>query len=123
MATQMLTESKLAKLRGVRWSEAEAQEVLAAVEDSGNSIHAFALEHALSPNKLYRWRDRLARDEAAEEPEDVEQLSFAPVVVTGLGRTPAVVVRLGEFEVEVIEPSDVDPAWIARLLAAMKGAQ
>ena len=99
MATQTLTESKLAKLRrGVRWSEAEAQEVLEAIENSGSSIHAFALEHGLSPNKIYRWRDQLARDEAAEDPketgpEQVEQLTFAPVVVTGLNRTPVVVVQ------------------------------
>ena len=123
MATQTLTESKLAKLRGVRWSEAEAQEVLSAVEDSGSTIHAFALEHGLSPNKLYWWRDRLEGSDAAAGPEDVEQLSFAPVVVTGLGRRPTVIVRLGEIEIEVIEPSNVDPTWVAQLLAATKEGQ
>jgi hypothetical protein len=44
-------------------------------------------------------------------------------VVTGLGRTPAVIVRIREFELEVLEPQRVEPTWLAQLLAAVTGGE
>jgi len=43
------------------------------------------------------------------------------VVVTGLGQTPAVILRVGELEVAVVDPHKVEPTWLAQLLSAMKG--
>lgn len=53
-----------------------------------------------------------------------EPISFAPVVVTGVGRKPAVVLRTGQFEIDVLDPQAVDPVWLARVLeaAAKRGA-
>jgi hypothetical protein len=34
-----------------------------------------------------------------------------------------VVLRLGELEIEVVEPQQVEPAWLAQLIAAMKGGE
>ena len=46
------------------------------------------------------------------------------VVVTGLGRAPAVVVRAGQVEVEIMEPTKVAPRWLGELLdAAQSPAQ
>lgn len=122
MASKTLTQSKLARLRVARWSEEDARLVLKAVEGSGSTIHAFAREHGLQAHRLYWWRERLA-DAANEDPGDFEQLSFAPVVVTGLGQTPAVILRFAGLELEVIEPRRVEPAWLAQVIAATKGAQ
>ena len=114
-------EAKLARLREDRWSEADARLVLTAVERSGDSVLAFARAHDLNAQRIYWWRSRLSdegRDEAMPE-----QISFAPVVVTGLGRTPAVVIRIGELEIELFEPQKVEPTWLAQVLAVAKGGQ
>ena len=123
MSPKTLTKSKLGRLRDARrWSEADARQVLDAVESSGRTIHSFACEHDLKAHRLYWWRERLAGS-VREEPGGFEQLSFAPVMVTGLGQTPAVIVRLGELEFEIITPPEVDPAWLAEVITALKGAQ
>lgn len=122
MANKTVTNSKLARLRDTRWSEVDARIVLDAVERSGDTIHAFAREHGLPAHRLYWWRERLA-GAIDEEPGDLGQLAFAPVVVTGLARPSALLVRFGEVELEIIEPQRVDPAWLARVIAASKGAR
>ena len=61
-----------------------------------------------------------ARRLAGERGAKNEPISFAPVVVTGLGRTPAVVLRVGEVEIDVLDPRAVDPAWLARVIEATK---
>lgn len=43
-----------------RWSEADARQVLAALDESGMSTAAFAMEKGLDPQRLYWWRRRLA---------------------------------------------------------------
>ena len=97
-----------------KWSEADARKIMAAHQRSGLSIHAFARTHELAPHKLYWWRNRL------EELGDTQPvLSFAPVVVTGLGRRPALTVRLSALELDVHEPSKVEPAWLAQICVAL----
>ncbi len=118
MARKNLVGAKIAQLRERRWSEADARVVLAELERSGDSVSAFARAHGLSAQRLFWWRSRLS-DEARDEVA-LEQLSFAPVVVTGLGRAPAVVLRVGELEIDIHEPLKVEPAWLAQVLAATK---
>ena len=121
MANKTLTKSNLARLRDARrWSEADAREVLGALESSGRTIHAFAREHDLKAHRLYWWRQRLA-GAVRKEREDAETLTFAPVVVTGLGPAPALTVRLGALELDVFTPSTVDPVWLAQIIEATKG--
>jgi len=43
-----------------RWSEEEARRALAALEESGLTIRAFAAQARLDPQRLARWRRRLA---------------------------------------------------------------
>ena len=119
MANKTLTKSNLARLRDARrWSEADAREVLGALESSGRTIHAFAREHDLKAHRLYWWRERLA---GAVGEERAETVTFAPVVVTGLGQAPALTVRLGALELDVFTPSTVDPVWLAQIIEATKG--
>ncbi len=63
----------------------------------------------------------LARSSETQPDAIDEPLSFAPVVITGLGRTPALVLRLGEFEIDVLDPQKVEPRWLAQLIAAAQG--
>jgi transposase-like protein len=117
MAYEDSVDEKLAEIRDRRWSETEARVVFELLERSGDSISAFARAHDLSSTRLYWWRNRLSTEQERDEDEDeLEQLSFAPVVVTGLG----LVVRIGELDLEVLDPSGVDPAWLARLLTSLE---
>ena len=118
MAGNNSLETKLAQLRELRrWSPHDARVVLEAVKRSGKTVSAFARAHGLKANRIFKWRQQLA-DEPSEA---IEQLSFAPVVVTGLGRAPALVLRLGELEIDVLDPQKVEPRWLAQLLAAVQG--
>jgi transposase-like protein len=118
MARETL-EPDLAGLRERQWSKADARAVLDALARSGDSIRGFARAHDLDAHRIYYWRDRVGSEtqlDAFDEP-----LSFTPVVVTGLGRAPALVLRLGELEIDVLDPQKVEPRWLAQLLAAAQG--
>lgn len=124
MTRKNSSEAELAQLRERRWSEADARVVLAQLERSGDSVLAFARAQGLTAQRIYWWRSRLSdegRDTASRDEAEFDQLSFAPVVVTSLGRSAAVVLRLGELEIEVIDPRKVEPTWLAQVLATAKG--
>ncbi len=57
--TSLATASRL-----TYWHESDARRVLAACSASGRSLSAFAREHGLRPDRLYRWRRKLRGDEA-----------------------------------------------------------
>jgi transposase-like protein len=117
MAGNNLLETKLAELRERRWTKQDARVLLDAIERSGETVRAFARAHGLNANRIYKWREQLANEDA----EAADQLSFAPVVVTGLGRSPTLVIRLGELEIDVLDPQKVEPRWLAQLIAATQG--
>lgn len=121
MALSRAETKRLEELRDERWTEADARFVLRAQHGSGQSVLEFAREHGLIPQRLWRWRSRLG--DVSTVTEEVEPLSFAPVVVTGLGRSAVVVVRVGDIEVEVIDPSKVEPRWIVELAEAATAAE
>ena len=115
MARKKLSHNLLSQLRGPqRWSEPNARKIISELELSGSSVLAFADEHELSPSRLYYWRNRLDEPDPAQE----VGLSFAPVVVTGLGRKPALAIRVGALELEVFEPAEIEPSWLGRVCAA-----
>ena len=119
MAGNNSLETKLAELRERRWTKQDARVLLDAIERSGKTVRAFARAHGLNANRIYKWREQLANEEA----EATEQLSFTPVVVTGLGRTPTLVIRRGELEIDVLDPQKVEPRWLAQLIAAAQGGE
>lgn len=117
MAGNNSLETKLAELRERRWTKQDARVLLDAIERSGKTVRAFARAHDLNANRIYKWREQLANEDA----EAAEPVSFTPVVVTGLGRSPTLVVRLGEIEIDVLDLEKVEPRWLAQLIAAAQG--
>jgi transposase-like protein len=118
---QRKTAIEIRALAEQRWSTQEARVVLLAQERSGLSIHAFAREHGLSHERLYRWQRKLlgpsSEHGSTAEFADVE---FAPVVVTN-GRAPAAVtVRVDGVELEVADPGVVDPSWLAAVVSLVR---
>ena len=51
-----------------KWSEVEARGVLEAWRRSGLSLERFAKQRGLSPQRLYRWRQKLAAREGGAAP-------------------------------------------------------
>ncbi|MHB8533588.1 MAG: IS66 family insertion sequence element accessory protein TnpA [Solirubrobacteraceae bacterium] len=48
-----------AVLKRKRWSERDAREAIAALEESGQPVSVFAARHGLDAQRLYLWRRRL----------------------------------------------------------------
>lgn len=96
-----------------RWTEQLARDALAALEDSGESLAAFASREGLSAGRLYRWRARLGEQSA---PAFVE---IRPRECAGEHRSGVfeVVVRSGRM---VRVPSDFDALSLQRLLAVIE---
>ncbi len=113
MARRSSSSAILASLRDRRWTEADGRRVLAAQARSGQSVAAFAREHGLDAQRVFWWRRRLG-DVSGQDA--AESMTFAPVVVTGTSGVAAVV-RIGEIEIEVVDPARVAPEWLADLLA------
>ncbi len=80
--------------RRTRWTLELARKVLAELAESGMSVGAFAAGRRLHPQRLYRWRQRLAQESAPA----TEAPTFAEVTVRGRGRQQC---DLERFEVEL----------------------
>jgi hypothetical protein len=95
--------------RSGRWTEREAREALSALEESGESLAAFAKREGLSSERLYRWRAKLTKQafvEVRPEPMRAEDGGVLEVVVA-TGR----VVRV---------PSDFNASALRRLLSVLE---
>ncbi len=111
-----LSTSLLERLRlPTPWVEADARAIVAELEHCSTSVMAFARAHELPAKRLYYWRTRIHELGPSNEPG----LSFAPVVVTGLGGGPALTMRIGALELDVHEPNKLEPSWLAGLLEAV----
>jgi transposase-like protein len=60
-----------------RWTRGEAQEVLDALECSGESVRVFATDHGLDPQRLYAWRRRLG----GAEPTTFQEILVRPTEI------------------------------------------
>jgi hypothetical protein len=106
-----------------RWTEEEAREALAAFEQSGLGIVAFGIREGLEPQRLARWRRRLAMATAAPAPafEEVTSVTRAPD-----GGGAAVHVRRERFEIVlpsgcvVRVPESFEASALRRLLSVME---
>jgi transposase-like protein len=105
--------ARIKAIAGQRWSAAEAREVLRAQAKSGLSIHAFAKEHGLSFERLYRWRRQLELHATGEK---LDEIAFAPVVLKNEHAAAALVIRFADAEVDVLDPAVVDPTWLSQLV-------
>jgi len=96
-----------------RWTEQIAREVLAALEDSGESLAAFARREGISAKRLYRWQARLSAATA------IGFVELRP-------RTDATAGGAGVFEIvvgsgrSVRVPPDFDAVALRRLLDVLE---
>lgn len=111
------THSSTRSQRAPRWTPEEARATLAKQEESGLSPSAFAKQEGLEVQRLYRWRQRLAKEAGRRA------IPVAP---------PFVEVRTRRVErVEVVLPSgrvvrvseDIDGAVLLRLVVALEQAE
>jgi transposase-like protein len=114
------TEIEIKALAERKWSAEEARFVLRAQERSGLSVHAFAREHGLSHERLYRWVRKLGASSDHAPAHDVADIEFTPVVLTNSRTAPVVTVRVDDVELEVADPSGVDPSWLAAVIALVR---
>jgi len=75
---------KKSKSKRLRWTAAQAGEVLDRIERSGLSVNRFAFEHGLVAERLYRWKRRLERERrvAGASPRFAE-VTVRPSTVAG----------------------------------------
>ena len=115
--------AELQRLKPLQWTKTDAQRVLALWQASGRPLETFAHEHGLVPQRLRRWR-QLLTDERAPAP-----LRLVPAVVVAelprplaAARPPVVVHAARACTVEVAEPAQVSPEWVAALVLALDAA-
>jgi len=66
-------------LRKRRWSNADAQVVITASQESGEPLVGFARAHGIKPERIWRWTARLR-----DQPEPAcESVHFHPVQLVG----------------------------------------
>ena len=100
-----------------RWSVEDARAVLAALDQSGQSVSVFAAEHGLDPQRVYVWRRRLG--------VGAEATMFREIAVQRTPRTPP---ATAPFEVEwasgvrVRVPASFDESMLICLLGALAQA-
>ena len=122
------TARALAELRGPRrWSEEEGRFVVEAWEASGESVPSFAQRAGLIPQRVYWWKERLRRVDAAKSsPAKHSASAFVPVTVRAeaaaplglLGAVVTVVVRPA-LRIEVTELDATSAAWVATLVQSL----
>jgi transposase-like protein len=112
--------AELQRLKPLQWTKTDAQRVLAFWRASGRPLETFAHEHGLVPQRLRRWRQLLA-----DKPEPAP-LRLVPAVVVAdaprplaPARPPVVVHAARACTVEVGEPAQVSPEWVAALVLAL----
>lgn len=106
-----------------RWTEEDARIVLAAQQQSGKPVRAFAEEHGLDPQRLYLWRRRFAAV-AGGDITTFQELTVRPSSVRlGLeSDTRAFEIVLGSGVVIRVPPS-FDTAALVRLLEVLAQAR
>ncbi len=121
-----------AQIRARRWTEADARRVVEAWEDSGQSGTSFGERLGLVPQRLYWWRDRLAkidRKPAHGQSKHVQPVKapLVPVTVRDAGHTlqtggaPIVVEADLGLMVKVSQVDATTAAWVAVLARVLRG--
>lgn len=120
-----------AQYRGPRWWTVEqARHLLQRIDDSGQSVSAFARRIGVSAKRIYWWRRQLGDrlEQRCDVSVETSTPQFVPVVVRTTRppssvERPPLSVRLGEqFQVDVYLVDQSTASWIA-VLAAELGAR
>jgi transposase-like protein len=99
-----------------RWTSEEAGQALAALERSGLALTAFAIREGLDPQRLSRWRRRLAASSPLFE-EIVASEVIASEAAISKDREPFEIVLVSGRVVRV--PESFDTGALRRLLAVV----
>ena len=107
-----------------RWSADEAQRILDEWAKSGESLHAFAKERRLVPQRLWWWQKRLAgkrRRPGADNAGIASTPTFLPVTVRPVGPDPplATVETADGLRVELRVLDGASAAWVVSLVKAL----
>jgi transposase-like protein len=111
----MQSSSTKSTKQRARWGESEARAALAALDESGETMAAFAGRHGYSVQRLTFWRKRLGRDARI----GFQQVTL-PLVATQFraGREDAMIgITVGDVVVRVREGIDVER--LAELVRAL----
>jgi transposase-like protein len=105
------------------WKREHAARALADWAESGETLAAFARRHQLGLHRLQWWRMQ-CRQAASAEPSAVRLLPVvprqAPLIAIGTG---AVSVTVGTARIDVSDPLQTDPRWLAKLIVELQGVQ
>jgi transposase-like protein len=119
----------MGKKRRDRWTASEARAALDAQERSGLTIQAFCRDQGWQPDRLYRWRRRLAVGASASDEEvGVGAPSFVRAEVNGTRLVPAPSSSLSTAMFELVLcsgqrlrfSSEIEPAVLARTVRALE---
>lgn len=100
-----------------RWSPEEAGQALAALEQSGLELTAFAIREGLDPQRLSRWRRRLAASPPVFEEVTVREVIAADTAPREEGERFEIVLASGRV---VRVPESFDAGALRRLLAIVE---
>jgi transposase-like protein len=123
------TAMAFAELRGRRrWSEEEGRFVINAWEASGESVPTFAQRAGLYAQRVYWWKERLGRGDAAKSsPATSSASAFVPVTVRAEAAAPpgmlgaaVTVVVSPELRIEVADLDATSAAWVATLVQSLR---
>lgn len=132
--------SRSRRARSANWTRAEAQRVLDAWRSSGLSQQAFASREGIGASRLSYWAEQLRGTETLEKgepraaalvPAIVKEapraaalvpaiVKMAPMVSLGRGTGPVVVHSPAGTAIEITEPTEVTPAWLAELVRELE---
>lgn len=121
MAQKAKARRERAVKRGKRWTETQAREVLERAEKSGKPLWRYARENGLNGQRLHWWKARLEKSNGGPRPSGQGAPRLAPVILTGGMRsgTVAAVVRIGDVEIDVVEPAKIGGVWLREVAAEL----
>jgi transposase-like protein len=94
--------------------------MIAAWEESGQSMKTFCRSRGIHPERLGRWRRRLGTSKPVATQE--QGRGWVEAVISGAGEaSTAVVVQLRSGDrIEVADPARVDAAWLSKLVSGLE---
>jgi transposase-like protein len=118
--TKKNVAEEMARLREQRWTTKDARRALAACDDSGLSVAAFAREHGVKQQRLSWWRKRLGEwDRLGPAAGGTSPVQFVPAVVQVSRVAAGGTIAIRVLDGVTVEIADVSPQWVAALVRGL----